>query len=84
MTLIKLTEYINHKGELRERPVLLNPEGIGTVAQDDMDPKESEIPLIGMNHERTPMSLITMRNNQKLAVKESLEEIASKCNDTGN
>lgn len=79
MKLIRLTEYIKVKGERIERPILLNPEGIGVVALDKFRADEDEIPIIGANTSAVDVSLITMRNNQRMAVKETLDEIVRLC-----
>jgi hypothetical protein len=75
MKLIKLTEIQKKSGDIVEIPVLLNPEAIAAVIQDTDDFVKGAIHIFGENNEHRVISLIQLRTQQKMAVKESLDEI---------
>ncbi len=78
--LIKLTELNKARGKIKETPMLLNPEGIAAVLEDTEQYVKGDIPIIGENHDHSTISLVQMRSGQKLAVKESLDEIMALAN----
>ena len=61
--------------------MLLNPEGIGAVLEDKDELVKGDIPIIGENNAPQTISLVQLRSGQKLAVKESLEEILKLVNE---
>ncbi len=78
--LIKLTEIQKKHGKLVEIPILINPEGIAAVLKDTDEFVKGDIPIIGENHQHQVLSLIQMRTGQKLAVKDTQDEIMALAN----
>lgn len=83
--LIKLTEIKKVQGKLEEGPILINPEGIAAVLEDTDQLVKGDIHIFGSdNNEHRILSLIQMRTGQKLAVKETLDEIQALANAHGD
>lgn len=74
MTLIKLTEVLKNESDgFTCRPVLMNPEAIAMVQQKEI--VKEGIPIVGENHSRRDVRVLTMRNNQTINIDEGLEDV---------
>jgi hypothetical protein len=81
--LIKLTEYIRERGDtgIVEKSLLVNPEGIESIA-DDATIDKAQVPIIGSGEHFQSMRAMMMRSGRKHAIKETLDEILAAANAT--
>lgn len=73
MKFIRLTEYTRNNDELVKRAILINPEGIASIAEKRMERRDIPILLDGNNE--VGVREVVMRNGRSHHVANEMDEI---------